>query len=225
MLRCVCVELLIRIQLFLLINLINSCLRQLTLTVSQVTQEDRKKILNQKGAVIWLTGLPCSGKTTISTGLQSCLLQNNILVNILDGDQVRKGLSSDLDFSKKDREENIRRIGEVAKLFAEAGFVVIVAFISPFRKSRDHVRDILDPGQFIETYLECSIEECEKRDTKGLYKRARNGEISDFTGVSSPYEPPIKPEIHVKTHIQDKKECINEILDYLIRCGHIPSNT
>ena len=172
--------------------------------------------------VIWLTGLPCSGKTTISTELQSLLLEKSLLAHTLDGDQIRKGLNSDLGFSKEDRIENIRRIGEVAKLFADAGVIIIVAFISPFRKDRDRVRSNLQPGQFVEIYLDCPLEECEKRDYKGLYKRARSGEIQEFTGVSSPYEPPLTPEIQLKTHIRTSTECVGKIIDYLIQFKHMP---
>ena len=141
---------------------------------------------------------------------------------ILDGDQVRKGLNSDLGFSKKDRIENIRRTGEVAKLFANAGFITIVAFISPFRKDRDLVRSKLQPGQFVEIYLNCPIEECEKRDPKGHYKRARDGEIPDFTGVSSPYEPPLNPEMQITTDLKNPAECVEEIINHLLEFKKIP---
>jgi len=191
------------------------------LTVSRITQEDKNNILNQKGAVLWFTGLPCSGKTTLSQELESKLLLSNLLTYTLDGDQIRKGLNSDLSFSKEDRIENIRRIGEVAKLFADAGFIIIVAFISPYRKDRDRVRSNLQPGQFVEIYLDCPIEECEKRDVKGHYKRARSGEILDFTGISSPYEPPLNPELQLKTHIQNSTECVDEIINHLIQFKHI----
>ena len=145
-----------------------------------------EKTYNQKAFAIWFTGLSSSGKTSLSCELQSRLLRGNVLAHTLDGDQIRKGMNSDLDFSKKGRQENIRRIGEVAKLFVDAGFIVCVATISPFRRARNYVRGIFSPGQFIEVYLECPLEECERRDVKGLYKRARNGEILDFTGISSP---------------------------------------
>ena len=181
--------------------------------------------INQKGTVIWFTGLPCSGKTSLAIKLQACLFQSNILVYTLDGDQIRKGLNSDLDFSKEGRKENIRRIGETSKLFADAGFVIIVAVISPYREDRDNVRTILDPGQFVEIYVDCPIEECEKRDVKGHYKLARRGGIPDFTGVSSPYHPPLKPEIHLKTHIYDPKQCVDEVLNYLINKKHFPLKT
>jgi adenylylsulfate kinase len=140
----------------------------------------------------------------------------------LDGDQIRKGLNSDLGFSKEDRTENIRRIGEVAKLFAHAGFIIIVAFISPFRKDRDRVRNNLEPEQFVEIYLDCPLEECEKRDVKGHYKRAHNGELPDFTGVSSPYEPPLNPELSLKTHLQSSTQCVKKITHYIAQLNRIP---
>ena len=179
-------------------------------------------IKKNKGTVLWFTGLPCSGKTTLSKKLESEILLRNMLTFTLDGDQVRKGLNSDLGFSREDRIENIRRIGEVAKLFATAGFIIIVAFISPFRKGRDRIRSDLRAGQFIEIHVDCPLEECEKRDVKGLYKRARNGEIPDFTGISSPYEPPFNPELQVKTHIANSTECVDKILNYLLGFGYLP---
>jgi len=170
---------------------------------------------NIKGRVVWLTGLSASGKTTLSTALAKKLTEEQRVHYVLDGDKIRKGLSSDLGFSHEDRSENIRRIGEVAKLFCDAGIHCLVAFISPYRSDRDHVREILDEGQFIEVYVDCPLEECEKRDPKGLYVKARKGEIADFTGISAPYEPPEKPEIHLKTAESTVDECINEIYKIL----------
>jgi adenylylsulfate kinase len=171
----------------------------------------------QKGTVIWITGLPCSGKTTISNKLNSLLSQKNLFAYTLDGDQIRKGLNSDLGFSKEDRIENIRRVGEVSKLFADAGFIIIVALISPFKKDRDLVRSNLLPGQFVEVYLDCPLEECEKRDVKGHYKLARNGKMPGFTGISSPYEPPLNPELKLKTHLRNSSECVNAIINHLTK--------
>jgi adenylylsulfate kinase len=185
-------------------------------------QQDKEKNLNQEGSVLWFTGLPCSGKTTLANKLQSRLLKNNLLVYTLDGDQVRRGLNVDLDFSKEGRKENIRRIGEVSKLFADAGIIIIVAVISPFREDRDNVRSILGPDQFVEIYVDCPIEECERRDVKGHYKLARRGEIPEFTGVSSPYYPPLKPEIHLKTDIHEPGQCIDRVLKLLINKNYIP---
>ena len=189
----------------------------------EITRQDREKIFGQKGTVLWLTGLPCSGKTTLATTLQSFLFQENILVYALDGDQFRKGLSSDLDFSREGRKENIRRIGETSKLFADAGFITITAVISPFREDRENVRKIFDPIQFVEIFVDCPIEECERRDVKGHYRRARKGEISNFTGVSSPYESPENPEIWLKSDRQSVHECIKIIVDYLNKKKNISS--
>lgn len=165
--------------------------------------------------VLWITGLPCSGKTSISKALHSRLKNEGLHSHILDGDVIRKGLSSDLRFTEKDRNENIRRAGEVSKLFADAGLIILVAFISPYRNGRNQVRSILKPDQFVETYLDCPIEICEKRDVKGMYKKARAGEIKDFTGVSSPYEPPINPEIRLQTDKLSIEECVDVIWEYL----------
>ena len=179
------------------------------------TRQDREKVYGQKGAVLWLTGLPCSGKTTLATSLQSFLFRENILAYTLDGDQFRKGLSSDLNFSREGRKENIRRIGETSKLFADAGFNAITAVISPFREDRENVRNIFDHIQFVEIFVDCPIEECEKRDIKGHYRRARQGEIPQFTGVSSPYESPKNPEIWLKSDQESVYECIKIIVNYL----------
>ena len=192
--------------------------------MQKTVYDDIEKKYNQKAIVIWFTGLSSSGKTSISCELRSRLLRSNVLAYTLDGDQVRKGLNSDLDFSRKGRQENIRRIGEVAKLFVDAGFMICVAAISPFQRDRNHVRGIFSPGQFIEIYLECPLEECERRDVKGLYKRARNGETLDFTGISSPYEPPISPEIHLKTDIHDPQKCTDQIINYLNANQHVLDN-
>ena len=181
----------------------------------KLTRQDREKVLGQKGTVLWFTGLPCSGKTTLATTLQSFLFQENILAYTLDGDQFRKGLSSDLDYSREGRKENIRRIGETSKLFADAGFIAITAVISPFREDRESVRNIFEPIQFIEIFVDCPIEECEKRDVKGHYSRARQGKIPYFTGVSSPYENPENPEIWLKSDQKSIHECIKIIVDYL----------
>ena len=173
--------------------------------------------MKQKGIVLWITGLPCSGKTSISKALHTRLKKESLNSHILDGDVIRRGLSSDLNFSAEDRRENIRRAGEVSKLFAGAELIVLVAFISPFRKDRDQVRKILKPDQFVEMYLDCPVEVCEKRDVKGMYKKARAGKIKEFTGVSSPYEPPANPEITLQTHKLGIEECVNIICDYLTK--------
>ena len=172
-------------------------------------------MIDQKGTIIWITGLSGSGKTTLSLELEKTLREVGKLVYVLDGDMIRLGLNSDLGFTREDRKENIRRIGEVAKLFADAGFIVIVAFISPFREDRDRVRNVVQKGRFIEVFLDCPLEVCEKRDTKGLYKKARCGETKEFTGISSPYEKPENPEIRLRTGSQSVEECIQQALKYL----------
>ena len=181
----------------------------------KVNRDQREKRFQQKGTIIWMTGLSGAGKTTMSIALENALFDQKALVTILDGDVVRSGLNQDLGFSAEDRKENIRRIGEVAQLLANQAFVVIVAFISPFREDRDWVRHSLDDGRFIEVFVDCPLEVCEERDTKGLYKKARKGEIGDFTGISSPYEPPASPEIHIKTSEHSVEDCVGQITHFL----------
>lgn len=158
--------------------------------------------------LVWLTGLSGSGKSTLSKELERILSQKGKQVCVLDGDELRKGLNKDLGFSAEDRTENIRRVGEVAKLFVNSGSIVIAAFISPYEKDRSLVRDLFLPSQFIEVYVKCDLSCCESRDPKGLYKRARAGEIVGFTGIDSPYEPPLNPERVVVTHRQSLEECL-----------------
>ena len=189
--------------------------------MSQISQEGKGNTLNNKGVVVWFTGLPCSGKTTLSEKLGLLLRENNMPAYIIDGDEIRKGVNSDLGFSKEDRSENIRRIGELAKLFSDEGFIVVAALISPFRKDRDKVRNNLGADRFVEIYVDCPIEECEKRDVKGHYKLARNGKINDFTGVSSPYEPPLNPELRLRTNITKVDICVNEVISYLVKYSHV----
>lgn len=181
----------------------------------KITSLQREEKLGQKGTILWITGLSGSGKSTLAAELEQRLFARNALVYVLDGDLIRTGLNSDLGFSAEDREENIRRIGEVARLFADAGFVVIVAFISPFRQDRDRVRSSVRPEQFIEIHLDCPLEVCEKRDPKGLYKKARRNEIKEFTGITSPYEKPLSPEIRLNTNLDTIKEDTNKVIDYL----------
>jgi len=185
----------------------------------KITQKDREEKLKQKGAMIWFTGLSGSGKTTLSSCLGKYLFDKNFLVYVLDGDRIRQGLSSDLGFKMEDREENIRRIGEVARLFADAALIVIVAFIPPFRKDRDRIRESMSLGRFIEIFVDCPIEICEDRDTKGMYQKARKGEIKDFTGISSPYEKPVTPEIHLRTDQHSVEQCLKIIIDHLSQAG------
>ncbi len=168
---------------------------------------------DRQGRIIWITGLSGSGKTTLSTLLDARLREGTDRVYTLDGDLIRQGLNSDLGFSDEDRKENIRRIGEVARLFVDADFIVIVAFISPFKADRDKVRQATEPGRFLEVYLDCPLKVCEQRDPKGLYKKARLKKIEKFTGISSPYEPPGSPEVTLRTHERTAEECVQEIID------------
>lgn len=181
----------------------------------KVTRTQREERFQQTGTILWFTGLSGSGKTTLSIALENLLFQRNALVTILDGDIVRSGLNQDLGFSAEDRKENIRRIGEVAKLLANQAFLVIVAFISPFREDRELIRQSVEDGRFIEVFIDCPLQVCEERDTKGLYKKARKGEIGDFTGISSPYEPPVSPEILLKTAENSVEECVGQIIQFL----------
>ena len=181
----------------------------------KVTTEQRELQNGHAGCVIWLTGLSSSGKSTIATELERELFNLGRHTRILDGDNIRHGLCKDLGFSPKDRTENIRRIGEVAKLFADTGVICITAFISPYRADRDLARSIAPPGKFIEIFLNTPLEVCEQRDSKGLYARARAGEIKDFTGISAPYEPPLKPEIELHTSALSVSECVAIILERL----------
>ncbi|MHC4321939.1 MAG: adenylyl-sulfate kinase [Planctomycetota bacterium] len=187
----------------------------------KITKEDRTKLLNQKGATIWLTGLSGSGKSTIAVELEHALIENKHQAYILDGDNIRHGLNKNLSFSPEDRTENIRRIGEVAKLFTEANIITIAAFVSPYREDRDNVRKLLGHGEFIEIYVKCSLEVCEARDTKGLYKKARAGEVKDFTGISAPYEEPLNSELTIDSSALSVEESTRAILDYLESKGYV----
>ncbi|MFC1485884.1 adenylyl-sulfate kinase [Candidatus Latescibacterota bacterium] len=180
---------------------------------------DREHLLGQQGCVVWLTGLSGSGKTTIARGLERKLLADGHLCYILDGDVIRRGLNGDLGFSPEDRAENIRRIGHVAALFADAGVIAVTAFISPYRADRRQARACVPPRRFIEVYLNTPLEVCEQRDRKGLYEKARAGEIPSFTGVSAPYEPPEEPELTLDTAQSGPSACIGEIVQFLTRHG------
>ena len=189
----------------------------------KVTREDREALLNQKGAVLWYTGLSGSGKSTLARAVEEALIQRGCLTYVLDGDNVRYGLNKNLGFSPEDREENIRRLGEVAKLFFDAGIIVMTAFISPYQKDRQQARELVDEGRFLEIYCACSTETCEARDPKGLYKKARAGEIKEFTGISAPYEAPANPEIAVPTGDLSIGESVARVIDHLEGAGIIPS--
>ncbi len=188
---------------------------------TKVSASIRANQKNQRPAVIWFTGLSGSGKSTISNALEQALVQRGHHSYLLDGDNVRHGLNKDLGFSDADRNENIRRIGEVASLFVDAGLLVITAFISPFRADRNKIRERIGDAQFIEVYLSTPLEDCERRDPKGLYKKARAGEIREFTGIDSPYEPPIAPQITVDTSKQDIGTTVDQILRYLENKGFL----
>ncbi|MCI7765471.1 adenylyl-sulfate kinase [Helicobacter sp.] len=186
---------------------------------TKITKEQRSKLKNQKPCVLWLTGLSGSGKSTLANALEQRLFTMGYHTYLLDGDNVRHGLNKDLGFDENSRIENIRRIGEVCKLFVDSGLIVLCAFISPFCKERQIIRELLDKGEYIEIFVDTPIEICEKRDPKGLYKKARNGEIKNFTGIDSPYEAPKNPEIHIKSENLD--ENIETILKYLSQKGEI----
>lgn len=182
---------------------------------SEVTKAQRQERNGHKSVVIWFTGLSGSGKSTISVALEKALFEQNITSYRLDGDNIRHGLNQNLGFSPEDRKENIRRIGEVGKLMVDAGVVTITAFISPYEEDRNTVRDILEDGEFIEVYTKCSLDECESRDPKGLYKKARSGEIKEFTGINAPYEEPSNPEIVIDTENESVEESVEKIVAYL----------
>jgi len=186
-----------------------------------VTKEERSSIKNQKPCILWFTGLSGSGKSTIANAVEAKLLALKKHTYLLDGDNIRIGLNSGLGFSDKDRIENIRRIGEVSKLFVDAGSIVLTAFISPFQKERNSVRDLVEQKEFIEVFVDTLLEICESRDPKGLYKKARSGEILNFTGISSAYEAPLSPEIHIKTGTQNIEESTEEIINYLKEKGYL----
>ncbi|WP_411843089.1 adenylyl-sulfate kinase [Salinicoccus sp. HZC-1] len=182
---------------------------------SEVTKEERQDRNSHKSVVIWFTGFSGSGKSTISVALEKALYEQHIHSYRLDGDNVRHGLNSNLGFSPEDRKENIRRIGEVGKLMVDAGIVTMTAFISPYKEDRNYVRSILEEKEFIEVYTKCSLNECEARDPKGLYKKARAGEIKEFTGINAPYEAPTNPEIVIDTEKQTVDEAVGAIISYL----------
>ncbi|MCG7897188.1 MAG: adenylyl-sulfate kinase [Candidatus Thiodiazotropha lotti] len=180
-----------------------------------VTRERREQMNKHRAKLLWFTGLSGSGKSTLAHALEEELYQRGCRTYVFDGDNVRHGLCGDLGFSDADRTENIRRIAEMAKLFVDAGVISLTAFISPFREDRDRARGLFPHGDFIEVFVDCPLEVCESRDVKGLYKKARAGEIKDFTGISSPYEPPSKPEITIKTADREVADCVNEIISSL----------
>jgi adenylylsulfate kinase len=179
----------------------------------KIAKIDRVNRTKQRPAILWFTGLSGSGKSTIANSLEERLYKNGNFTYLLDGDNVRHGLNRDLGFDDKSRIENIRRVGEVSKLFVDSGLIVLTAFISPFESDRDIVRELVEDGEFIDIFVDTPINICESRDPKGLYKKARAGEIPDFTGVSSPYEAPENPKIHIKN--LEVEEATNQIMEYL----------
>ncbi len=186
-----------------------------------VERDVREKLLGQKGVTIWLTGLSACGKSTIAFTLEHALVQAGRMAYVLDGDNVRHGLNKNLGFSAEDRAENIRRIGEVAKLFTDGGIVTITSFISPYTADRDAVRANMDAGDFIEIFVDAPIEVCEERDPKGLYKKARAGEIKGFTGIDDPYEAPVKPELVLNTAELSPEQAAEKIMGYLKDNGYL----
>ena len=187
----------------------------LTWHIGEVDREARAAAHGHRGAVLWFTGLSGSGKSTIGHRVERMLIERGAFAYVLDGDNVRHGLNSDLGFAAEDRVENIRRIGEVARLFADAGALVLSAFISPYRKDRDRVRGLMGPGEFIEVFVDTPLEICEARDPKGLYKKARAGEISNFTGLDAPYEAPENPEVHLQTANLSVDAAAAQVIRYL----------
>jgi len=184
-----------------------------------ITKEDRERLLGQKGVTLWFTGLSQSGKSTLATEVEKRLYERGHITYILDGDNIRHGLNKNLGFSPEDREENIRRIGEVAHLFSQAGIINMTAFISPYRADRRKARDLAKKGEFIEIFCRCSLDACEKRDKKGLYKKARAGEVPEFTGISAPYEEPENPEITIDTDKETIEEGVGKVISYLENNG------
>ena len=182
----------------------------------KVTALDRRKLNKHNSFLIWFTGLSGSGKSTIANVVEQKLWQQGVKTYTLDGDNVRKGLNKDLNFSPQDRTENIRRIAETAKLMIDAGLVVLAAFVSPYKKDRENIKSIVKDVNFVEVYINTSVEECERRDVKGLYKKARAGEIKNMTGLTSPYEAPENPDIEIKTEEETVESAVNKIYQYII---------
>ncbi len=190
-----------------------------------ITREMRKELNGHRSAIVWLTGLSGSGKSTIAHALESCLYETGCRSFVFDGDNVRHGLCSDLTFSEEDRHENLRRIGEMAKLFLEAGIITITAFISPFRNDRQQIRSTVPHGDFLEIYCNASLEVCEQRDVKGLYAKARAGKIGNYTGISSPYEKPKYPELELDTANDSVEDCVESVINLLKSRGIKNINT
>lgn len=191
----------------------------------QVTRADREARYQHRSFVLWFTGLSGAGKSTLAHAVEAELFRCGHQVMVLDGDNVRHGLCSDLGFTEEDRHENLRRIGEVSKLFVEAGVIVLAAFVSPYQSDRDRVRSMLPHGDFLEVYCKCGLETCEARDPKGLYARARAGEVPNFTGISAPYEEPIRPELVVESDKESIDQEVARTLEVLRRMDLVPAET
>lgn len=195
----------------------------ITWHAGHVTREERQQVTKQKACCLWLTGLSACGKSTVAMALEQVLTQRGHVAYVLDGDNIRHGLNKNLGFSPEDRNENIRRIGEVSKLFVDAGVIVMTSFISPYRADRDSARALLQPGEFIEVFVDAPVAVCASRDPKGLYEKAMRGEIKNFTGVSAdaPYEAPLKPELHLRTDEMSVEQCVEALLSHLEEKGHL----
>lgn len=189
-----------------------------------MTRAQRELARGQRGVALWFTGLSGSGKSTLAHALERVLVERGFSAYVLDGDNIRYGLSSDLGFSPEERHENIRRIGEVAKLFVDAGLMVLCAFVSPYRSDRELLRAALDPGDFVEIYVKASLSTCQTRDPKGLYEKAASGEIEDMTGVGSPYEPPERPDLVLDTEHGEPSEGVAQLLGFLEQRGYIAAS-
>ena len=192
---------------------------------ASVDRDTRAKQRGHRSSILWFTGLSGAGKSTLANAVNAALFERGLATYVLDGDNVRHGLCKDLGFSDADREENIRRIGEVAKLFLDAGVIVLTAFVSPFRADRDKARALVSTGDFIEIHCAADLSVCEERDTKGLYAKARAGEIKEFTGISSPYEAPEQPELNVNTGNSSLDSCVDQVVRYLIDKKIIPAQS
>ena len=190
----------------------------------EITKEDRRKLNAHGSVILWFTGLPSAGKSTLANEVEKKLISTGVRTFILDGDNVRMGLCKDLGFSEADRAENIRRIGEVSKLFVNAGCIVLSAFVSPYRRDRDAVRALVEDGEFVEIYVKAPLDVCEQRDVKGLYKKAREGVIKGFTGIDDPYEEPLRPEITIETDKMTLAEGAETIINYLSARQELNSN-
>ncbi|MCB9747031.1 MAG: adenylyl-sulfate kinase [Candidatus Omnitrophica bacterium] len=184
-----------------------------------IKKQDRWRLNQHKSVILWFTGLSGSGKSTLSHKLEAALYERGVRTYVLDGDNVRKGMNKDLGFAPEDRKENIRRIGEMTKLFMDCGIIMMTAFISPYREDRAMVRSLVEKSEFVEVYMKCSVDVCERRDVKGLYKKARAGEIKNFTGISAPYEEPQNPEIVIESDAMTLDESVAKIVQYLEEKG------